>query len=518
MIFATALSKVLGLVRVMLMAAYYGDSMEAKAFLTALRIPLSFFDLLLGAAILGVFIPVFNSFANDGDSLQRNRDQEKFAGLFFTVVTLVTGLLSLLGIIFAPDIIAFVTPGYDPATAALAANLLRILFPMVVFTGATYTLIGVLQSKDEYLVPALVSSISNLGVIVYFLVLDSTFGILGLAVAYLISWLIQLLTLVIPLWKKRFRLQISLKLRDKNLIKCVKMMLPIMAGSWFLPASLLLLQNAASKVDDILVVEFEYAMQLFLLITGIIVFGVCNYIFPKLSQTANSDGDDFNKTVRTGISSILFVIIPVSLGVLILYREAVAVVYMRGAFDAFVTDETAGAFIVFALGMVPYALIELLNRVFYAKQMVKFPMIASLTGIFVLFVLNSVEIEESTRWFEITKFYTSVSFPVCVILIALILIISLAVKLRGIITRKLLLNIVKIILSAAVMTAVMAIIAIPIGNDASQSGLFQNIFTALAVFVPGVIVFLVMSVLLKTDEGKIIIGILTGKQKGKGAK
>ena len=129
---------------------------------------------------------------------------------------------------------------FDAETAALAASLLRIMFPMIIFTGAAYTLVGVLQSKNEFIVPSLISSISNAGVIFYFLFINDALGensIHGLAFAYLIAWALQLLTLIIPLAKRKFRYYFCLDLKNPALRKALKMTPPIMIGSWLAPVS-----------------------------------------------------------------------------------------------------------------------------------------------------------------------------------------------------------------------------------------------------------------------------------------
>ncbi|MCL2158423.1 MAG: MATE family efflux transporter, partial [Oscillospiraceae bacterium] len=167
---ATAFSKVLGLIRDILMAHFYGGSAENAAFATASRIPRDLFDIFLGAAILGAFIPVYNSL--DSNSENGEREKNEFAGIFLNAVLLATGLIAIAGMFFSRQLINFVTPDYDEATAKLASELLRLLFPMIVFTGAVYTLTGILQSGGEFFAPALVSAVSNLGVIAYFFLFD----------------------------------------------------------------------------------------------------------------------------------------------------------------------------------------------------------------------------------------------------------------------------------------------------------------------------------------------------------
>ena len=184
----TLLGKVLGLFRDHLMAVHYGTTgMEAKAFYIASRIPRVFFDVVFASAIAACFIPVFSEY------LTRNGKKEafRFGSNFLSVMALLTAVLTVLGILFARPLVTLFADGYDPQTAELAASLTRVMFPTVLFTGVAFSFVGVLQSLGEFNVPALISVVSNLVIILYYLTLDQQFGIYGLAVAFLVGWFLQ---------------------------------------------------------------------------------------------------------------------------------------------------------------------------------------------------------------------------------------------------------------------------------------------------------------------------------------
>ena len=496
----TAFSKILGLLRDMFMAYFYGGSAKYAAFATASRIPRDFFDIFLGAAVLGVFIPVYNSF-NSGKEKEKN----DFANIFLNVVILATGLLALLGIIFSRQIIDLITPGYEEATAGLAANLLMILFPMIVFTGAVYTLTGILQSKGEFLAPALVSAVSNLGVIAYFWLLNGYFDIYGLAWAYLISWIIQLLTLVVPLIRKKYKYKFIINLKNPAFIKSIKMALPIMAGSWLIPFGMLVGQHFISFSDDydFYISAFDYSTKIFLLVTGILTYAILNYIFPKLAQTAN-DAAEFIKIVKTGLSSSCFVIAPVACLMYVLRGEAVAIVFMHGETTPELADSAAQMFAVLAPAMIMFSTIEILNRVFYAKKLVKFPMIASIAGIAVNFILCRIFMVE----LNLPPVYITLAVFICQTITAIILIISLKVKIKEIFDKKFLANIAKTVLSSGIMLIIIKILYYIIKNNAFESGIIKNILTAGITAIAGVCVYILINLIFKTDEAKTFVRML----------
>ncbi|MCL1859849.1 MAG: murein biosynthesis integral membrane protein MurJ [Oscillospiraceae bacterium] len=503
-IFFTAFSKILGLFRDMLMAHFYGGSAENAAFAIASRIPRDFFDIFFGASLIGIFIPVYNSF-----KFHEEKERSEFANIFLNVVILAIGLLALLGMMFSRQIINFITPGYDETTAELAANLLRILFPMIVFIGAVYTFNGILQSKGEFLTPALVSAVSNLGVIIYFWFLNGYFDIYGLGWAYLISWIIQLLTLAVPLIRKKYKYKFIINLKNPAFIKSLKMALPIMAGSWLIPVGMLIGQHFLSFSDesDFYISAFDYSTKIFLLVTGIITYGILNYIFPQLAQKANdTDTNEFIKIVKTGLSALFFIIMPVACLVYVLRGEAVAVLFNHGKFAE--TEglgiSTAQMFAVLAPSMIMFSIIEILNRVFYAKKLVRFPMIASLAGIAVNFILSWIFISR----LNLTPVCIVWSVLICQGITAGILIIALKIDIKEIFNKKFLANIAKIVLSSGILLIIIKILYYIIKNDAFESNIITNILVAALIIAVGVCFYIGANLILKTEETKVFLKML----------
>ena len=135
---------------------------------------------MFASAISACFIPVFSEYLT-----RKGREPAfRFAGCFITVMGLLSAVLSVLGILFAGPLVSLFADGYDAQTAELAVSLTRVMFPTVLFTGVAFSFVGVLQSLGEFNVPALISVVSNLVIILYYLTLDQQFGIYGLAVAF----------------------------------------------------------------------------------------------------------------------------------------------------------------------------------------------------------------------------------------------------------------------------------------------------------------------------------------------
>ena len=165
------LAKVMGLVREMLVANIYGQGMESDMLNTATQIPLLFFDMVLGVAILSTFVPIFNK------NLEHKGKEAAmaFANNFAAIVGLIATGAAVLGIIFAEPIVHLMVPGYAeiPGKTEQTAALLRILFPSITFTAMAYIAVGILQSFGEFTVPSLISVVSN-GVMIIYLVIFGT--------------------------------------------------------------------------------------------------------------------------------------------------------------------------------------------------------------------------------------------------------------------------------------------------------------------------------------------------------
>ena len=502
--FATAFSKIAGLIRRIVMAYLYGGSMENSAITIALEIPLGFFDIFFGAAILGVFIPVYNSFAKDTNATDKS---EEFANVFLSFVILATGLLVLVGMIFAPQIVDVMATGYSEETKRLTVNLLRIMLPMIVFTGFVFTLTGVLHSKGEFLAPALVSAFSNLCVIGYFIFLDGYFGIYGLAIAYLVSWSIQLLTLIIPLYKKRFKYNFKIDFKNQAFLRALKTALPILAGAWLIPMSRLIAYRFSSlfEIEDynLVIAAFDVSWTVFFIVTGVLAYSVCNYIFPKLAQNVN-DEHEFVNILKNGISGLIFVIAPVAVLAFVLRDEAIAVLFMRGEFTPDIAQVASQMFMFLAPAMLTFSMIELLNRVFYSKNLVKFPMLAAISAIAVNFVLCYIFVEVM----GFAPAFITLANLICQSVALFILASALKLNIRGVLNKKLILNIAKIVLSSGFSLIITITLYSIIGNNAFESGILGNILIAVIILIAGAAAYLCANFVLRTNESRFILKML----------
>lgn len=512
---ATIISKLLGMLRGALQASFYGTTPEANAFTAASKLPLAFFDMFLAAAVLGCFIPVYNSFAkkNDSDSGQSvlPREADDFASLFICFITLLCGALALAGIIFAEPLIKLITRGFDESTFMLAVTLTRIMFPLVIFTGSAYTLVGVLQSKGSFIAPAMISAISNAGVVLYLVVLNKPlgeFGIYGLAIAYALSWLIQLLTLVIPLKQRGFKFRLLFDFKNPALIRAIKMAPPIMAGSWLAPAGVLIGQFFAAKVAAVSDVAgattvFDYANNVYIIIAGTLTYSICNYTFPKISRlSVSGDEKGFAETVRGGLISVLFIVVPFMAGALVLAGEGVSVLYLRRAFTPEDARNTASALRAILPAMPFFCVTELFSRVFYSKNQVKIPMYAALSGILANILVGAAATEAAIAGLGVVGIEAvGIANAAGQAASAIVLIAFAAKRIPGLFDRGIVVDLIKLAVGGIAVFAVSMTLSKLLSSTPYSASFITNVWKACAIFLPAAAVYMVYAKLVRIRFG-----------------
>lgn len=383
--FAMLAAKLLGQIREIVIAGTYGTAWQADAYLAASQIPTNFFDMILGSAVSAAFIPVFNKFMQENGEKRAKR----FAGSFFNTVFLIGLFLTVLGEIFAPFIIAKFTPGLGGEAAVLAVKLLRIMFPMIIFIGGAYTFVGLLQSMGEYNLPAVMSMVSSGICIIYLLTLERRFGITGLAVSLLLGWLLQFIFLLPSTLKKGFTFQFVIA--DSGLKEVAALALPVLIGTWVQPINVMVNTMLASKVSGG-VSAINYANKLYIIAAGIFAMSVTNYIFPKLSRLSidESDTENWYNLLVSSLKTVILVVTPITVVFLTESNEIIRVIYQRGEFNEKSVAATGGALLFYSVGILPYALQEVMYKAFYSKRNSVTPMFIALYGIIANIILSLV--------------------------------------------------------------------------------------------------------------------------------
>lgn len=381
----TLLGKAMGLWRDRLLAIHYGTGMEANAFYTASRIPRVFFDGIFASAISLCLIPVFGKLL----TLEGEKKAYDFAGNFLSVMGAMTAVISFLGLQFAPSLVELFAVGYDEATKALAIELTQLLLPTVFFTGIAFSFVGILQGRERFLVPALISAVSNGVIILYFYVGNAVYGIFGLAYAYLLGWAMQALVQVPSLRQIGFRYRPNFSPSTPEMKQVFGLMAPVMISTWVQPINFTVSTRYASTLYQGAGVSIlEISTNLYLIIAGVFILSVTNVIFPRLAvQSASGEMGDFRETLRETLHLSLFFTLPMSAGIAVVAEPLVSFFYGGGAFGPEEVTLTASALGCITVGMAGYGLQNIISRGFFAKEDGKTPLLAGICSIAVNLIL-----------------------------------------------------------------------------------------------------------------------------------
>jgi len=487
----TFLAKVMGLLRETLIAGVYGRTDAADIISTSTQIPLLFFDMTLGVAILSTFVPVFNKFL-ERDSKERAME---FANNFMTIVTTFAAIGAILGMIFAEPLVKIMAPGYSPQKVAETARLLRILFPSIVFTAAAYTSVGILQSFGEFNIPALISAVSNLIMILYLIIAGDSLGLTGVIVSMLIAWASQLFIQIPTLFKKGYRYRPRINLRDDGIRDAVRLAIPVLISSWVQPLCVAINTAFGSFMGDGTVIALNWANKLYIIMVGVFAYAVTNFIFPKLSRLNAGENDEgFSETTRVSLGWITLIIALISALFVALSEPIIKIVFEYGQFSAEDTSITAKALFFYSFGMVGYAICEILNKSFYAIRDGKTPMFTSIIGIAVNFGTAFLFVNVIEMGIGGLALASAASSSI----MALILLYMINKRKSGTIPVRFIGNLAKIIVSAG-LCGVVTYMMYKLLNFMDGGNIITLVRSGIAALA-GLVTYLISAFVLKVDE------------------
>lgn len=381
---ATFFSRVLGLIREQVMAAYFGASGVTDAFLVAYRIPNLLRDLFAEGAFSSAFVPTFVETNQESKEKSRELMWSLFWLLFF-----ITGTLSIGIIIFAPELISVFAPAFtkEPDKFTLTVNLTRIMGPFLLFVSIAALFMGVLNSLKVFFVPSLAPAFYNIMSILSMLTLSGWLtskgyhAVYSLGIGAMLGGLMQALVqvpLIIkhgykPLWPGKFWTEKSLKV--------VKLIGPGLIGFAATQVNLLIVTILASSMAGA-VSWLNYSFRLFQLPVGILSVSIGNSNMVHFSEAwKRKDVEGAKKILQTSYFLSFVTVMPALVILFVLSEEIIGLIFERGRFTHNDTLMSAEALRMYALGLPFYGLYKILVPTFYALDRQKIPVLGSLFSI-----------------------------------------------------------------------------------------------------------------------------------------
>ncbi len=385
-------SRILGLLREVVFASLFGASKNMDAFLTAFRAPNMLRDLFAEGALSTAFVTTFSHrIAKEGD-----QSAWRLASKVATLTIVFMSTVTLFGIIFAPGVIHVLAPGFAPDKAELTILLTRIMFPFILLVSLAALLMGMLNAKDVFGVPAMASSFFNLGSIIggagFGYLLDPHFGsraLIGLSLGTLVGGLAQLLVQVPSLVRIGFKFRPDFKWRDPGVRNILLLMGPATIAASAVQVNVAVNSGFASSLGDGPMTWLNIAFRLMQLPLGLFGVAIATVTLPLVSRSAAlGNSVEFRGALAHSLRLVLLLTIPSAIGLIILAEPIISLIYQHGRFTAEATRQTASALRFYAIGLAGYSGVKVLAPAFYAINKRNLPMLVSLFSIAVNFGLN----------------------------------------------------------------------------------------------------------------------------------
>jgi len=372
---AFVLSNLTGLVRQILAAKAFGTTDAMEAFNAANRISETLFNLVAGGALGSAFIPTFTSLL----AKEKRQDAWRLASSIFNLILIITILLAGLAAVYAPQLIRYViAPGFaaDPAKEALAISLTRLMLPSAVLFGLSGLVMGILNSRQRFFIPALTPAMYQLGMVFGVVVLSPKLGIYGLAWGVLIGAAGHLVLQLPLLLKQNGSSSPSLGLKSPYVREVARLMGPRLLGVAVVQLNFWINVRLASMQPDGSVTAIQMAFTLMYMPQAAIAQSIAIAALPTFStQVAKNKLTEMRGSLAATMRGILLLSVPASLGLILLREPIVAFIYQRGEFTAFSTRLVAWALLWYSAGLVGHALVEILARSFYALHDTRTPVL-----------------------------------------------------------------------------------------------------------------------------------------------
>jgi putative peptidoglycan lipid II flippase len=515
-------SRILGLVREQVFATFFGAGFAMDAFIIAFRIPNLLRDLFAEGALSAAFVSTFSQ------TVTKRGEQAawRLANLVNNALVVVVSLIVLAGIVFAPQIVnLLLEPDKYQADAAIAATtyslavtMTRIMFPFLLMVSLAAVAMGVLNTKDRFGVPASASTMFNVGSIIGGLFCAYLFApeyisavisgqpanaegaaqaIVGMAIGTLAGGVLQWLIQVPSLRSVGYRWQPILSFRDEGMRQVMRLMAPAIIGSAALQINVFINTKFASGLGEGPVSWLSYAFRLIYLPIGIFGVAISTATLPITSRAAAMENlDEFRRTLASSLRLTFLLTIPSAVGLIVLSRPIVSLIFERGRFNSFDTDQTAVALMFNAVGLTAYSAVRVMAPAFYALKETRIPMLASVISIAINYLVAWLTVEH----FGIGHRGLALSISAVAVVNFALLFFFMRRRLGGIEGRSLFTTFAKVLLASLLMGAVSWFVSHQIEKYLGTKSLFVRLIDVGASVALGIVLFYVAASLLKVSE------------------
>lgn len=375
-------SRILGFFRESIMAGFFGKTSATDAYNTAFILPDLLYWLLVGGVLSSAFIPVFSEYIN-----KENEDEGwRVVSSVVNIIFIGLSLLVILGIIFTPQFIHLQVPGFSKENQNLAVHLTRIILIQPLILALSGLTMGILNSYKIFWPSALGTVLYNACIILFGIILarpNNPQTISGFAIGVVIGALANFLVQIPALRRVGLRYYPIIDWKHPGVKRIAMLAVPIILSYALNQIQVVVNSNLGSQLVAGSITSVWYSYRLFQLPVGIFALAIAVAVFPTLNEQATlNKWKDFVQTSSSAVRMVIFITLPVSVGMIVLRYPLIRVLFQHGAFKASDTLATAIPLLYFSVGISAQSVIQILPRMFYALQDTWTPVIIGILSMF----------------------------------------------------------------------------------------------------------------------------------------
>jgi len=505
---AVMCSRVLGLAREQIFLGLFGGAAAMDAFIAAFRIPNLLRDLFAEGALSTAFVTTFSkTIARGGDDAAW-----RLANKVATLTAVALGLLCIVGMVFSDALVFLFADGSSTEKAAFTAHLTRIMFPFILLVSLAALVMGMLNAKNVFGMPAMASSFFNIGSIVGGLLLgywvDPHFGpraLLGVAYGTVLGGALQLLVQLPSLARLKYRYRADFQWRDAGVKAILLLMGPSLIAASTTQVNVLVNSMFASGLGNGAITWLAIAFRLMQLPLGLFGVALGTVTLPLLSRLVVAQRmDAFRSELARAMRLAFLLAIPSTVGLMMLAEPIISVVYQHGKFNTFEAEQAAGALRFYAIGLAGYAALKVLVNAFYALERRKTPMLVSFLAVGLNLLFNWI-FTFRLGWGHRGLAFSTGCIASCNFMLLYVL---MQRQLHGLETGRLGVLLAKLSISCGALALVCAASSHWLLYGWRTDALWFKVTALLSTIAAGSLVFTAVSLLVRIEEMRELLGAL----------
>ncbi|WP_304406233.1 murein biosynthesis integral membrane protein MurJ [uncultured Clostridium sp.] len=492
------LSRFLGLFRDILVGYQFGVSIYTDAYKAAVSVPETIFTI-VGLAISTVFIPMLSKV-----KYEKSKDEMfKFSNNIISILLVISIIVFSLGFLFTDKIVGFMFDGFTKDKFILTVFLTRITLFNLLFLSINACYTAMLQVCEDFVIPSILGMFFNAPMIIYLLFFNDI-NIIGLTIANVIGNFLRVVVQVPVLYKHGYKFKLFINIKDERIKKILMLIIPVIIGSGANSLNMIVDMKVASSLGDGAVSALDFAQKIIVFANTAITTSIVSVMYPLMANKLNEgDNEGFSIYLKKSISIIALLLVPISIGFILLNKELISAFYERGKFNDIAVGITSSAFLGYSLVLPFTGIRDILNSSLFSMQKTKVTTINGVIGVVVNIIL-SISLSKIFGIFGVALASTIAS-----IITAILLFISTRKFVGNFNVIPMIIKLLKILLSAIIMFFVLVML-----NNILV--LNNSILTILFNFIIGVIVYFIVCKILKIEELNEAIYMIRNKVSKKG--